>query len=74
LHQFAGLRLAINCAHDRRCVRDLDILAGLEVGLTLEKADLDLELRKIVEECRHVRQQSIVVAHFGTSMRVLAER
>jgi hypothetical protein len=35
LHEVAGSRFAFGNAHDRRRVRDLDVLARLDVGLAL---------------------------------------
>src|SRR6185437_14387315 len=50
LHQVARLRLAPNRAHDRRGIRDSDILARLDVRLALGEADFDSGLRETVEQ------------------------
>ena len=63
LHQVAGVRLALDRAHDRCRVRDLDVLSRLDVGLALGEADFDLELGKAIEQRRRSGQQSIVVAY-----------
>src|ERR1700733_4604896 len=65
LHEIAYVRLAVDHPHDRRRVGDLDVLTRLDVGRAFGEADLDLEVREVLEDLRRFHLQAIVVAHAG---------
>src|ERR1700710_2342390 len=65
LHQIAGVRIAVDRAYDWRHIRDLNVLARLDVRRPFGEADLDLEVSELLENYRGLHFQSIIVAHAG---------
>lgn len=63
LHQFRLVSRAVDRSYDRTYVGDLDVLSRLQVRGTFAEADLDLQVREILDDRGHVHHQPIIIAH-----------